>query len=132
MHEPLRPLQSAASADEDVSPRRDRGSEMLVLRFIGSLFLMISVIALTADLSRAPRASSAAPAFTSLLKHWSDFAPQTLSAAQKTVQTRAHPLLWDPLIRSVLIIPAWISLGMLAVGFLYLGRPRRRVDIFVN
>lgn len=108
---------------------------MLVLRFIGSLFLLCAVIALTSDLSKPVRTtaqSAPQPAFSSLLKHWSDFAPQTLSAAQKTVQTRSHPLLWDPVIRSVLAVPAWITLSLLAIAFLYIGRPRRRVDIFVN
>lgn len=103
---------------------------MLVLRFIGSLFLLGAVIALTSDLSRPPRPN--APTFTSIYKHLSDFAPQTLAATQKTVQTRTHPLVWDPVIRSVLSIPAFGTFGVLAVGLLYLGRPRRRVEIFVN
>ena len=103
---------------------------MLVLRFIGSLFLLAAVIALTSDLSRPQRPN--APMFTSIHKHWSDFAPQTLAAAQKTVQSRTHPMVWDPVLRSVLAIPAFVSFGVLAVGLLYLGRPRRRVEIFVN
>ena len=103
---------------------------MLVLRFIGSLFLLGAVIAVTADLSRPARPNT--PTFTSIYKHWADVAPQTLAAAQKTVQTRAHRLLWDPVIRSVLSIPAFVTFGALAVLLLYLGRPRRRVEIFVN
>ena len=103
---------------------------MLVLRFIGSLFLLGAIIALTSDLSRPRRPG--APMFTSIYKHWSDFAPQTLAATQKTVQTRAHNLVWDPGIRSVLAIPAFVTFGGLAVFMLYAGRPRRRVEIFMN
>ena len=105
---------------------------MTVLRFIGSLFLLAAVIALTADFTRAEAGSTILPPFASLLKHWSDLAPQSLAAAQKAVQTTAHPLLWDPVIRSLLALPAWLSLGTLGLIIAWLGRPRHRVDIFVN
>lgn len=104
---------------------------MLALRFLGALFLLGAIIALTSDLSRKPTTPQQHH-FTSLLKHWSDFAPQTLAATQKTVQTRTHPLVWDPVIRAPLSVPAWISLTTLAVLCFYGGRPRRRVEIFVN
>ena len=103
---------------------------MLVLRFIGSLFLLGAVILLTSDLSRPQRAGT--PAFASIHKHWADLAPQTLASAQKTVATRTHGVVWDPLIVSVLNIPAFLTFGALAALCLYLGRPRRRVEIFVN
>ena len=104
---------------------------MLALRFLGALFLLGAVIALTSDVSRKPVAAQQVR-FTSLIQHWSDFAPQTLASAQKTVQTRAHPLLWDPVIRWPLSIPAWISLAALSVLCFVAGRRRRRVEIFIN
>jgi len=103
---------------------------MIVLRFIGSLFLLGAVVALTADLSRPQRSDT--PMFSSLHRHWAELAPQTLSAAQKAVETRTHRLVWDPLIKSVLAVPAFVTLGVLAVLLLHLGRPRRRVEIFIN
>jgi hypothetical protein len=104
---------------------------MAVLRFIGGLFLLAAAIALTADFTRA-EGSALVPRFASLQKHWSDLAPQSLAAARKAVEMRAHPLLWDPVIGSLLALPAWLSLGALGVLVSWLGRPRRRVDIFVN
>jgi hypothetical protein len=103
---------------------------MRALRFIGSLFLLGAVIAFTADLSRPSRPD--APAFATLMKHWADLAPQSLAAAQETIATRAHPLVWTLAIRPVLSMPAWIVLSAVALLLLYLGRPRRRVDIFIN
>ena len=103
---------------------------MLALRFIASLFLLGAVIALTADVSRPPRAG--APMFVSVERHWSDLAPQSLAGAEKAVRTRLHPVVWDPAIRSVLGLPASLLLGGLAAAFFYIGRPRRRVEIFVN
>lgn len=104
---------------------------MLALRFLGALFLLGAVIALTSDISRKPTNPPQAR-FSSLLKHWSDFAPQTLAATQKTIQTRTHPIVWDPLIRWPLSVPAWISLAAFSIACFYFGRPRRRVEIFVN
>ena len=112
------------------APQGETRADMLVLRFMGSLFLLGAVIALTADLSRA-RQPGTAP-FASLHKHWSDLAPQSLANAQKTVQSRTHALVWDPLIPTPLAVPAFITFGCFAVGLLYLGRPKRRVEIFVN
>lgn len=103
---------------------------MIIFRFLGSLMLLIAVIALTADLSR-PR-KPGAPTLASIERHWSDFAPQSYASLQKTVKTRAHPMLWDPVLRSVFGLPAALSLGALAAGLLYVGRRRRRVEIFVN
>lgn len=103
---------------------------MLVLRFIGSLFLLGAVIALTADLSRPPR--QGATTFTSIHKHWGDLAPQTLASAQKSVSAGVHRTLWDPVIVTILSAPTFMAFGTLAVLLLYLGRPRRRVEIFVN
>lgn len=104
---------------------------MTVLRLIGMLFLMAAVIALTADLSRtAP--SNGGPAFASLLKHWSDVAPQTLAGAQKGVGSSTHPVIWDGVIRPFLLIPAWMSLGAIGAGAVWFGRRRRKVEIFVN
>ncbi len=103
---------------------------MLVLRFIGSLFLLGAVIALTADLSRPSRPGVAT--LSSVHKHWSDLAPQSLAGAETAVATRTHRLVWDPGVTTLLAIPAFVSFGALAILFLYLGRPRRRVEIFVN
>jgi hypothetical protein len=103
---------------------------MLVMRFIASLFLLGAVIALTADISRPGRAD--APRFASIERHWADLAPQSLAGAQKVVRSRVHPVVWDPMIRSVIGVPAFLMLGGLAGAFFYLGRPRRRVEIFVN
>lgn len=96
------------------------------------LFLIVAVIALTSDLSRRPPVDRNAGAYASLYKHWSDFAPQTLAAAQKGVASNTHELVWSAGIRPVLEIPAWLSLGAIGLGFAYLGRPRRRVEIFIN
>ncbi|MGE0627194.1 MAG: hypothetical protein AB7O43_05165 [Hyphomicrobiaceae bacterium] len=112
---------------------------MPVIRFIGALFLMLAVIALTADLSAGPSPASAQPdrgrgatSFATLHQHWRKLAPVSLNAVRKSVETRVHPLLWSGVIRPILDIPAFISLGAIALLLFHLGRPRRRVEIFEN
>jgi hypothetical protein len=104
---------------------------MAVLRFIGALFLLAAAIALTADVTRVSQGGAPRPIFASIAKHWGDFAPQSLAGTQAQVR-RAHPILWDPLISSIINLPAWLSLGGMGVLALYLGRRRRRLEIFQN
>jgi hypothetical protein len=103
---------------------------MRALRFIASLFLLGAVIALTADFSRPRQAN--APMLSSFERQWTDVAPQSLATFQKTVRTRTHSFVWDAMIRPLLAIPTAVWLGGLSLLFFYLGRRRRRVEIFVN
>jgi hypothetical protein len=53
-------------------------------------------------------------------------APESLNLAQAVTQRYVAPWLWDPVIQTFLLWPAWPILGGLAVLFLAWGRPRRR------
>ena len=53
-------------------------------------------------------------------------APESLNLAQAVTQRYVAPWLWDPVIQTFLLWPAWPILGGLAVLFLVWGRPRRR------
>lgn len=105
---------------------------MTTLRFIGALFLIAAIITFVADVTPRPSTSGRRPGLTSIAMHWNDVAPQSYAAARKTVQTRLHPLVWDPLIASVIGLPAWLSLGLVAGAFFWWGRPRHRVEIYIN
>ena len=105
---------------------------MSALRFIGALFALAAVVALVADVTPRPATNGRSPGLTSIAMHWNDVAPQSFAAARKTVQTRLHPLVWDPLVSSVIGLPAWISLGLLAGLFVWWGQPRQQVQIFIN
>src|SRR5262249_35091072 len=107
-------------------------SHMVALRFIGALFALAAVIALVADLT--PRASTNAvrPGMTSIAMHWNGIAPQSFSNAREAVRNRLGRWVWDPVITSVIGIPAWITLGLISAACFYVGRPRRRIEIFTN
>jgi hypothetical protein len=68
----------------------------------------------------------------STYEHWSRLAPVTLTLARNSVQRNTHPLVWDPVLVTVLQLPAWGLFGLVGVLFAYAGRRRREVNIFAN
>lgn len=104
---------------------------MAVLRFIAGLFLLIAVVAFVADLT--PWLQGGKPlAATSFGKHWADMAPATLKAAQSAVTRTTGAWLWDIFIVKAISLPTWLLFGLLAALSGWLGRRRRRVEVFVN
>ncbi|MFM1813341.1 MAG: hypothetical protein RLZ98_36 [Pseudomonadota bacterium] len=95
-----------------------------ILRFLGALFLLGSVIALTADFSSTSHASG----FGTLQIHMADFAPQTL-AALKLDTSRSISSFF---LRLYMNAPAFLSLGLTGALLLVLGRRRRQVRIYAN
>ena len=104
---------------------------MAALRFVAGLFLLVAIIALVFDATRVQLGMPGPPS-TSLLKHLSDFAPASLAAAQRAVQKNIHPVVWDPLIKSFLSLPAWASFGVIGLLLAYAGRRRHQINIFTN
>jgi hypothetical protein len=101
----------------------------LMLRFLAALFALFTLISFAADVSR-PR--SEGEGAISLLQHLQNMAPAFLSALEHTVSHAATPFVWDPVVTSVLALPATMIFLLLAIGCGFLGRPRRRVRIFAN
>ncbi len=103
---------------------------MPALRFLGGLLLLIAVVILVADITNA-RGSLASGLAVSTAKHWSSLAPVSLASSQKSAQS-VNAILWDPILKSLLAIPAWSLFAMLGSLFAYIGRRRRRVNIYTN
>jgi hypothetical protein len=104
---------------------------MTALRFISGLLLLIAVTAMVSDVTHA-QLGDARGAFGSPLGLWTELAPATLASAQKTVQRAVHPWLWDPVLRSLLALPTWLSFGALGLLCAWGGRRRKRVNVFTN
>lgn len=104
---------------------------MAVLRFFAGLFLLVAVIALVADVT--PWLQGAKPLnATSFAKHWTDMAPATFKSAQSAVTRSAGAWAWDLFIAKPIRLPTWFLFGLFATLCGWLGRRRRRVDVFVN
>ena len=103
---------------------------MAFLRAFAWFLLLVAVIVLTNDLTRA--AGGVGGFMVSSLSHWKETSPGSLATASTFVQKSLHPTLWDPVMVRVLILPAWILLGSLGLLLAVLGRRKRRVNIFAN
>lgn len=104
---------------------------MAVLRFVASLFLLVAVVALVADLTPWLQGGKGFSA-TSFAKHWGDLAPATLQNAKLAVSRSLGPWAWDWVIASVIRLPTSVLFGLIAIASGWLGRRRRRVDVYVN
>jgi hypothetical protein len=103
---------------------------MAFLRALAWILLLAAAIALVGDFTRAGTGGSFAG--TSILAYWKTLSPQSLASAATTVQKSVHPLAWDPVVVRILILPAWLVLGAIAVLCGVLGRKKRRINIYAN
>jgi hypothetical protein len=99
----------------------------LMLRFLAALFALFALIAFAADVSRPGGQGS-----ISLLQHLQNLAPAFVTALERSVTRSIDPYFWDPVLTSILSLPATTIFLLLAMACGFLGRPRRRVRIFAN
>ena len=103
---------------------------MFLFRFLGSLLILIGVVALVDDVTRT-QAARVGVSITPLARHWAELSPQSLATAQASVRS-VHPALWDPVVVKALQVPTWAAFGVAGALVCLLGRRRRRVNIFTN
>jgi hypothetical protein len=114
--------------------RQDSGSRDVVkglLRFLAGIFLLVAVMAAVNDVTRSMAAGARVPP-VSTQEHWSRLASVTLATTRNAVQRKTHPLVWDPVLVSILQLPAWGLFGLVGALLAYAGRRRREVNIFAN
>ena len=102
------------------------------LRFLAGVLLLIAVIAAIYDGTRAVERKGAEFTVTSLDEQWLKLAPVSHKNAQNAVRRYSHPLVWDVLIQRLLMVPTWAAFGTLGLLAAYVGRRRRRINVFAN
>jgi hypothetical protein len=102
---------------------------MVALRILAGALFLFAAIALVSDATRYLQGGGLSA--TSLAVLWRNASPVSLASTQTGI-SRLHPLLWDPLVWRALLLPAWLTLGILGLLVARIGRRRRRVNIFVN
>jgi hypothetical protein len=100
------------------------------IRFLAGVLLLVAVIAAVNDGTRSLAAGSLVS--TPISEHWSKIAPALFTAAQGAVSRATHPLVWDLVLRKVLLVPTWALFGALGLLLAFAGRRRRRVNVFAN
>jgi hypothetical protein len=102
----------------------DRESWPVMLRFllrsVGLVFLAGAFAALVVDGTRSVAAG--APAIYPLGRTVSTLFPADFLKVQALVEAHA-PILWDPILVSILLLPAWVVLGLVGIVVLALARP---------
>jgi hypothetical protein len=96
---------------------------MSVTRIIGLIFLTLAFIALTADAVRALDSGYFQP--RSLGETWFMLHASSLNFSQAIVQRYLLPELWDPVIASILRLPAALNFSVVGVALLIMSRRRR-------
>jgi hypothetical protein len=104
---------------------------MAVLRFLASLFALIAVVALVADMTPALDGTGVFKAH-SVIGYWTELAPASLVATRANIDAMTFPWVWNPLVLSVLGVPMSILFAGLAVACGYLGRRREQMKVHVN
>ncbi len=102
---------------------------MIVGRVIGWVLLIAALAALAYDAVASLRGGG----FTlhAAGELWYMLNPDTLNMLQAGIQRRVWPYLWDPIIVTILLWPAWLVLGVPGALLVWLcrqrsGRRRRR------
>ncbi|MFM2423300.1 MAG: hypothetical protein RL291_1830 [Pseudomonadota bacterium] len=103
---------------------------MVYIRFLAGVFLLIAVFAIAADVTRSMQGNGLV--LTPMISHWERLSPTSLKTFEGLVTRSAGPAFWSLGVRRFLTVPAaviFLGLGLLTG---YLGRRRRRVNIYAN
>ena len=104
---------------------------MALLKFVGSWFLAMAALAFVNDMTRG-LAPGPPFSFLSMRGLWQMLHEGSLTALQGAVERSVHTLAWDPAVMAILKLPAWVVLASIGAALCYLGRRRRRVEIYSN
>ncbi len=101
---------------------------MVLLRVIGYILLFLAFMALGGDLLAWFETGQWAPATAG--EDIYAVAPVVLERGQAIVQRYLLPEIWDPVILTVLLWPAWLVAGLPGLLLALLARRRRRRTMF--
>ncbi len=105
---------------------------MMMLRVLGAWSLILAMVILTIDATKSLATSEGQWIATPLGEHWFKLDAPSLNTAQAVIERYVSPALWDPVILSILQVPSWIFFGVLGLVLYWLGRKRRRIDVYDN
>lgn len=99
-------------------------------RLLAMLAVAVAVIMAVLDATRTVAAQALVT--TPLLTSWEAAAPRSLDALQNFVTERLAGFLWDPVLTSLLGLPGFVVMGLVAFLLYAIGhKPKRRIGRFV-
>lgn len=96
-----------------------------ILRLLAALFLLLAVVLFFAGTAGSGVGSSTAA-------HWQAVSPSSYAAFAASVTRNLGAWVWNPMLSSILALPAYVLFGFLAVILGFAGRRRRVVNVYVN
>ena len=105
---------------------------MMMLRVIGIWSLILAMVILTIDGTKSLASNEGQWIATPLGEHWFKLHAPSLNTAQAAIERHVNPSLWDPVILTVLQVPSWIIFAVLGLLLYWLGRKRRRINVYDN
>jgi len=93
-----------------------------LFRALGMIVLAFAVITAVLDLTRSIAASSLV--MTPFWQLWSGVSASSFNNVQAVVEANLHPVVWDPVMTTLLALPGWALLWLIAMIFLWLGQKR--------
>jgi hypothetical protein len=110
--------------DRETRPR-------FMLQFLAALSSAVALFAFAADFTAARSGAGGFHSMT-VLERMNDFAPSLEGSIKGAVTHAAGAVAWDPILTSLLGLPAYVVFAILALVCGYAGRPRKEVQIYIN
>lgn len=93
-------------------------------RLIAMILLALAVVLAVLDITRTVTAS--ALVLTSFSETLENFRPGLLVGLGEAISERVHPVVWDPVLSTVLALPSWLICSALALVLLWASGGRSR------
>lgn len=106
-------------------PRRVIIAMSPILRFIAAAFLLLAVVMFAVGMTQDG-------IHTSTAMHWQQASPSSFEALKTTVSQSIGSWVWDPVLKGLLGLPAYMLFGLLALMCGLAGRRRRAINVFIN
>jgi hypothetical protein len=101
---------------------------MILVRLIGYVLLLAGIAALGAEIYRSLEAGHWV--LLPFGEIWATIDIESLNIVQAGLERHVHPLLWDPVLLSIVLAPAWLVLGLPGLILILIARQRRRRRMF--
>ena len=103
----------------------------VIFRILGGWLLIVAIVVLVNDVTRGFQGGGALRV-SSLGKTWYALSPGTLNQLQAGIERHVHTALWDPLMLTVLKLPAFAVFLALGAAIYALGLRRAGTNIYAN
>ena len=96
-----------------------------IIRFLGFWLLAAAVVVIVIDGTKTIAAQGLV--ITPFAQTWLQLHTGSLSALQAWMERSLNPLVWNPGVTTLLRLPSIVVFSLLALVFLWIGRPRRNI-----